>query len=194
MPRTGRPPTVDADAIAVSALHLFVERGYDAATMDDVATAAGVSRSTLFRFYSSKSDLVWAGLPEANARFRESLSAAAAADLATIRAALAAALSFPVDRVQATRLRLRLIASTPSLQTVAWARQQETATMLLDALTSVPALSVDPFRARVAAAAISAGVNTALMVWAQGEADDLGVRLDDALRLLEEGLGAPSSR
>lgn len=37
---------------------LFLERGFDATTMDDVAAAAGVSRRTLFRYFGSKEEVV----------------------------------------------------------------------------------------------------------------------------------------
>ena len=47
-----------------SALDLFVERGYDKTTLDEVAAAAGVSRRTLFNYFQSKEDLVLSGLAE----------------------------------------------------------------------------------------------------------------------------------
>lgn len=45
-------------ALAEAAVDLFTERGYDKVSMDDVATAAGVSRRTAFRYFGSKADLV----------------------------------------------------------------------------------------------------------------------------------------
>jgi AcrR family transcriptional regulator len=37
---------------------LFVERGYDATTIDDIAEAAGLSRRSVFRYFCSKEDIV----------------------------------------------------------------------------------------------------------------------------------------
>ncbi|NQX28459.1 TetR family transcriptional regulator [Microbacteriaceae bacterium VKM Ac-2854] len=188
MPRIGRPPTVDAEAIAVRALRLFAVHGYDSSTMADVAVAAGVSRSTLFRFYPSKGDLVWGGLPAANGRFLEAWESVLDRDLSTVRAAFVAAASFPESQREAARLRLRLIASTPSLQTAGWFRQQQTAGMLVDALVAVSTPPVDLFRIQVAATVIASAVDAALMLWARGDTDDLSTRVDDALRMLEFGL------
>lgn len=44
-------------ALADAAVSLFTERGYDAVTMADIATAAGVSRRTAFRYFGAKDEL-----------------------------------------------------------------------------------------------------------------------------------------
>lgn len=46
-------------AIADAAVVLFIEHGFDAITMEDVAVAAGVSRRTAYRHFPSKEDLVF---------------------------------------------------------------------------------------------------------------------------------------
>jgi len=47
-----------------TALALFVERGYDATTMDEVAQSAGVGTSTLYRYFPTKESLLLARLGE----------------------------------------------------------------------------------------------------------------------------------
>jgi AcrR family transcriptional regulator len=46
------------DAIWDAAVELFIEKGFDETTVDDIAEAAGVSRRTFFRYFSSKNDLM----------------------------------------------------------------------------------------------------------------------------------------
>jgi AcrR family transcriptional regulator len=44
--------------IAEVAEQLFAERGYDATTIDDIAGGAGLSRRSVFRYFSSKEDII----------------------------------------------------------------------------------------------------------------------------------------
>jgi len=45
---------VDDDA----AVSLFLERGFDRVSVNDIATAAEISKPTLFRYFPTKEDLV----------------------------------------------------------------------------------------------------------------------------------------
>lgn len=62
---TGKQPTlrertrraVQRD-IADAALQLFVSRGYDATTIDDIAAAVGMSQRSVFRYFATKEDIV----------------------------------------------------------------------------------------------------------------------------------------
>jgi AcrR family transcriptional regulator len=50
------------DAIWDAAVELFIEKGFDETTVDDIAEAAGVSRRSFFRYFSSKNDLMSRGV------------------------------------------------------------------------------------------------------------------------------------
>jgi AcrR family transcriptional regulator len=59
----GRPRSERADrAILEAALDLFVEAGFDAMTVEGVADRAGVGKTTVYRRWSSKEDLVSAAV------------------------------------------------------------------------------------------------------------------------------------
>jgi len=46
------------DELTQLAKDLFVEKGYDETTIDDLAAAAGMSKRTFFRYFASKEELV----------------------------------------------------------------------------------------------------------------------------------------
>ena len=57
--RRGRPRSVEADeAILEAAVEAFVDHGLDGLSVDDVAARAGVGKSTIYRRYACKVDLV----------------------------------------------------------------------------------------------------------------------------------------
>ena len=62
--RGGRRPDPAVDsAVREAVLHLLFERGFDL-TFDDVAARAGVGRSTVFRRYPTKRDLILDGFAQ----------------------------------------------------------------------------------------------------------------------------------
>jgi len=55
--RAEAPSTAKHVAIVMAARRIFVERGYGAASMDDVARAAGVAKQTVYKHFGSKAAL-----------------------------------------------------------------------------------------------------------------------------------------
>ncbi|MFT4030710.1 MAG: TetR family transcriptional regulator [Protaetiibacter sp.] len=54
------PAAADRTAVVSAALELFHEQGFDATSVDQIARAASVSRSTFFRQFGGKEDVVFA--------------------------------------------------------------------------------------------------------------------------------------
>lgn len=73
-PRPGRPRASSRETLAEAACELFLEQGYDATSVADITQRAGVSRSSFFNYFSSKSDVLWSGL---DARIDDALGALA---------------------------------------------------------------------------------------------------------------------
>ncbi|ESQ82022.1 hypothetical protein AEAC466_19075 [Asticcacaulis sp. AC466] len=44
--------------ITDAGMRLFIEKGYEATTLDDIATAAGISRRTFFYYFDSKDEIL----------------------------------------------------------------------------------------------------------------------------------------
>jgi len=85
-PRPGRPRASSRETLAEAACELFLEQGYDATSVADITQRAGVSRSSFFNYFASKSDVLWSGL---DARIDQALeSLAAHADPAAVRGIL----------------------------------------------------------------------------------------------------------
>ena len=55
----GRPQTVSLAALEDAAGELFLEQGYRATSIDDIAQRAGISRASFFNHRSTKSDVLW---------------------------------------------------------------------------------------------------------------------------------------
>lgn len=71
-----RKQLVVQDAIWNAAIDLFAEKGFDEATVDDIAAAAGVSQRTFFRYFASKSDLLGQGMLAYGEALRAAIKAA----------------------------------------------------------------------------------------------------------------------
>lgn len=164
----GRPPALDRDSVARVALRLFAESGYDAVSMSDIAAAAGVSRRTLFRHFASKADLIWDGRGPAEAARHEALERAAAV---TAFEALHAASLAAVDALpdlDATRARLRVIASHPDLVAFG-SRVLSTGTLTL--VEHLLGRGLSPLSARVLAGSVTVAEFDAYLFWATETTD-----------------------
>ncbi len=116
-PRIGRAPATTHGELSALALELFLERGFDATTVDDIAHAAGIGRRTLFRYFPSKNDLPWGDFEGLLDSMRSHL-AALPDDVPLWEALRVAVLDFnrfPADQLALHRERMRLLLGVPSL-------------------------------------------------------------------------------
>ncbi|MFW3168879.1 TetR family transcriptional regulator [Geodermatophilus sp. CPCC 206100] len=100
------------------AQRLFIARGFDEVSIDDIAVAAGIGRRTFFRYFPTKADVCFADSPTELARLREALASAAPREPyrpAVVRAVLAA-LHFPPEDREWAWQRAQLVLGEPVLQ------------------------------------------------------------------------------
>jgi AcrR family transcriptional regulator len=102
-----------------AALALFVEHGYDATTVAEVADRAGLSKSTFFRHFADKREVLFGGQDLLAALFSDAIRAAppSATTIDCLAAALeTAAVAFTPDRHDLAPQRRAVIAANSELQ------------------------------------------------------------------------------
>jgi len=115
--RRGRPPATSGRELRQIALRLFTQNGFESTTIDQIASEAGVSERTFFRYFTSKSSVLWADFDTEVEAIRDAL-AAVPCDVPMMRAirqAVVSANHYQASDVPELRARMNLIASVPAL-------------------------------------------------------------------------------
>ncbi|MEU9996614.1 TetR family transcriptional regulator [Streptomyces sp. NPDC050848] len=191
------------DSLIAAAFQLFLERGYEQTTVDDIVTLAGVGRRSFFRYFPSKEDVVFPDHEQSLADMTEFLAASADTDDPLVRICDATRLVMrmyaenPTFSVQRYRLTREVTGLRTYELSVVW-RYEKT---LGDYLRTRWADRRDgTLRANVVAASVVAAHNHALRHWLRsgGEGDPLA-EVDRALEFVRatwtgeagEGAGGP---
>ncbi|MER3393888.1 MAG: mycofactocin system transcriptional regulator [Microcella pacifica] len=115
--RIGRQPATTHAEISHTGLRLFIERGFDQVTVDDIAAASGIGRRTFFRYFPSKNDLPWGQFDDMLEGMREHLASLPRS--LPLRDALRIAIvvfnHIPDGELQYHRERMTLLLTVPSL-------------------------------------------------------------------------------
>ena len=179
------------DRIRGCALRLFLEEGYDATTVEQIAAAAGVSHMTFFRYFPAKEDVV---LSDSYDPMIARLLGQTPSDwplLKRIRAALLEGLAQVYEADRDTLLaQNKLIAATPALRDRLWADQIGTQQLFLHALGDGGGEDHRPsLQARVTVAACLAAASTAILAWVEHDGTP---ELPDLLDAAFETLAHPA--
>ncbi len=183
--------------IADAALQLFFDRGFEGVTVDEIVSAAGVSRRTFFRYFETKEDALLADYPELNARLSQALDATEPDNaMDAIRAGLHGMADWYIERSDAVLARSKVIRDT-SLNVAA--RNLEFLTQWERGVAHVVANEVGAdagaLLPRTAAAMIVGAFRAALTEWVRSSCgEDLHALIDKALDLIEHGLQPVLSR
>lgn len=162
----GRPKSSSRETLAEAACELFLEQGYAATSVADIALRAGVSRSSFFNYFSSKSDILWAGLDERISVLMARLSSDAAADpgLAARAALTALGEGFAPDSLALAVVHVDAMGLGTELEREAAVRSARIGALVAERLRrgGVPSI-----RADVAGAAHGGAVLAAITAWAE---------------------------
>ena len=181
-------------------MRLFVERGFDQTTVDDIAAAAGIGRRTFFRYFASKNDLPWGDFDFTLERMRRFL-AELPGDVPLVEALGLAIVDFNrLDPAEAPlfRQRMTLLLTVPTLiahSTLRYAAWRQVVAEYVAGRRGVAADSLEPQAIAWAFLGVSL---SAYAHWLRDQEADLSALLLEAIRLLgsafEPGRGAPEAR
>jgi AcrR family transcriptional regulator len=174
------------------ALRLFLAQGYDATTVEQIAEAAEVSPSTVFRYFPTKEDLVITDDydPVLIAAF-----AAQPAGLSPIQV-LRNAMRMTLDDMPATELafhreRMTLAISVPALWGASLRNVTDALRMLAEMVAAREELPVDDPAVRTFSGAVLGVFIDIMLRWPRDPDMDLGATIDRALAHVEAGLPFP---
>ncbi|RDG36200.1 TetR family transcriptional regulator [Streptomyces corynorhini] len=156
--------------VARTVQDLVLERGYEETTVDDICAAAEISRSTFFRYFSSKEEALFGTVDDVGAYLRDALAARPADETPWV--AMRRALTPLIEEYEAhdehTRRLTRLMVNTPAL--AAWHREKNARwhellrPEIARRLGADPADASDPRANAVIGAALGC-VEAALIAW-----------------------------
>jgi mycofactocin system transcriptional regulator len=174
------------------ALRLFAEQGFDDTTVDQVASAAGVSRRTFFRYFDSKADVLWDSF-DGEVRSLRAAFAAVPDDvpmLEAIRQVVVGANRYRAEDVPELRIRMNLISSVPALQASAAQHYDAWERAVMDFAAGRLDEPADALIPMAIGRATLAVCRAAYDRWADRADTSLTIYLDQALRALAAGFSS----
>lgn len=155
--------------IQAEGLRLFLDKGFDATTLDEVAAAADVSRRTLLNYFGSKEEIVFS----AKANFPQMVMAAIAgrpADEPLMQMVENAFADMAAQHSSPQALALaRLIHSTPTLSAGDQSKYEKLEKRLAAALAERKGLPQDDLGCRVVAATAIGILKMSTEAWLAGD-------------------------
>jgi AcrR family transcriptional regulator len=153
-----RKKQLTRDAIAQTAMALFVERGFDAVTVAEIARAADVAEKTVFNYFPAKEDLVFVAGADRRAALLDALRSHAPGEslVAPFRAQTLAFLDLvakgPVEEIVAVP---RLVAASTTLRNRLFLGWEQEAAELTPVLAGAAGVPEDDLVAAVVARALA---------------------------------------
>ena len=183
--------------LARAALQLFVEHGYEAVKVEDIAAAVDVSERTFFRYFSSKEEVLWPDQEERRAEFAAVLAARPRDEplLESLRqAAIVSAESYQVQGGEMLA-RFGLLTRTPTLRGYLLECLEAWEDVATSALTErIGSGRNGALRSRLLASASVAAFRVAVITWVASEGRrDLRTLAVQALDSLASDLGGASA-
>jgi AcrR family transcriptional regulator len=173
------------DRLAQAAFDLFDERGYEQTTVDDITERAGLGRTTFFRYYRSKEDVIFPDHDRLLEIVKDRLlTSSHHTVLAAVSDAVRLVLLHYLDEGEVARRRYALTSVAPTLrdrEIASVARYQRLFREFIADWMGEPGEPAS-LRAELMAAAVVAAHNHVLRRWLRGECQDPIGEFEDAMR------------
>lgn len=168
----------DPDLAVAAGINLLVRQGYEATSVDELADAAGISRSTFFRKFGSKEDMVFADHDRILARVNDYVSHTTGDPLLVVAGAAALVFEHHVRHRATSLARYGLLQQVPALrdrELVTSYRYERVFRTYLE--STLPGSELPNYGTAAAAAALVAVHNAFLRQWLRDPDTDLRGRL-----------------
>jgi len=181
-----RKQQVVRDALSAAAMELFLARGFEVVTIEEIAQIAGVSRRTFFRYYESKEDVMVEILDRDGERLLAELAARPLDEplLLAIRNALIPAIEYGLEQPNLVRDTTRLLRETSTLRRAVMERRsrfEERIAALMVQRMGTTSQDNTPMLLAFLTRALN---DTAFNAWYDHETDDIAGLVDDLIRRL----------
>ncbi|WP_336660981.1 TetR/AcrR family transcriptional regulator [Leucobacter sp. USHLN153] len=169
---------------STAAIRFLAEHGYEATTAEDLAAAVGMSRSTFFRRFGSKDDVVFADHDHALAQLEEGLERTTLEPTAALVEGTTDVLRLLIRDPDAARLRFELMRLTPALRDRELVITHRYERVYTRYIREVQQPGTPSWVAPTLGASLVAAHNSALRSWLRGRVSDASRALSDDLRQL----------
>lgn len=188
----GRTRRVVRAEIGGAAMRLFLERGFDDTTMEQIAREVGISRRSLFRYFGTKEDIVLGNLVEAGMVVRDALEARPAGEppWEALRAALESLALDPEYSPERNLKMSKMLYGTPSLRAAHLEKQLRWRELLVpnvqERLGGSPGGVPDPRAQAIVACALTC-LDVSVESWARSDGrEDLARLFDRAVAAVRD--------
>lgn len=194
--RLGRAPSTTHGELSHIALTLFIERGFEAVTMDDIARSAGIGRRTLFRYFASKSELPWGDFEPLLDSMRERLAASDPGQplMEALRCAVVEFNTFPDSEREFHRGRMSLLLNVPALTAYSTLKYAAWRAVIAEFVAARTGARVDDPAPQTIAWACLGMCLASYERWLAAEDADLIALLDAAFTTAEQVFGLHEDR
>jgi AcrR family transcriptional regulator len=169
-------------ALANSAVALFIEQGYDETSIDEIAAAAGVSRRTFFRYFPTKEDVILQPMIDEIDQLAEELEARPRDEsIQDSLCEVAKEHKRANPRREVARAMYRSVRSTPTLRGVVATFLDHFRDRVASWAADRLGLPVDDLTVQLIAAGATAARETSLRLWVESDGEaDYAMLIDEA--------------